>query len=1070
MRLRPRPATTGAGPLAWHFTAPHMPHVRLLALLSLLLLASPASAQTAPADPVPDSGLNAEADRGVGSILTTQAAAPTDAATAESAEILPTIRLTPRDVRVPGGIWRGRLPLTGEWNYQPVVPDSFDGTAASLGDDTTPLPIPGHPMIHGFERLTKETGHAVGWTRTFAVPDAWKDQDVRVRLRFESLDGKNRVYVNGQLVGESERVNLPSEFDITDALDKSDENEVTIAQEWSLGTHWSKRNLGTIARDVYLQALPPTNIARLLVDTDLSDDLESATILAHVRIANDSDEPVAAPALRFTLMGPGEERVPLALDDRDIPLTPIAAGQMLEMTVPLPASGFETWDAEHPNLYHLKAELLIDGDIAMEATQRFGFREVTTNGDGELLVNGSPVKFRGTNYHMSLPGVGYFMSAEQVRLDLERFLDANMNVLRSRPTPMIEYVEMCDELGMYTTIEGMFTLMMYDPGPQGDRGADPSIAPAVREHMAAMLESYRSHPSVLIYGLANECPYYDYFKTAALGMKASGVREPLFFGSDDRLGVGIDFMDVNDDHYPRTGVASFEDTSKIEGVGWHYPENRPNMFTEWCHIPANNIKEYLFDPAIDDYWGWYAQVHADWTYAPENKHILGGFLFLGAPERKLGSTFPWRGFFDDYRRPFDMAWHVKKSHSPVRIADPNGDLLGDAIRLEVENRYDFRNLSEMTIEWRQRGASGRLEADVAPHASATLEVPFDSSAREPVMLTFTDPTGRVVDIYEVGRSHLNASKHISLYWPPEGAFEVDDADDLITIVLGSKTFSFTDGLLSSATIGDREVLAGEPELVVRPTQFLNFQGNQKLTLVNQAIGWAADEVRVERGDSSVSVIANGKYTHANGRFVTRIDSTGEVIVSYDFEWTGDLSFNCFAWGYALQVAAPLNTLAWERDAQWSHYPPDHIGRRAGEARASGDPQYDAAKSAYTGEGPKSWPWSQDTVDGVTHDFRSTKLNYLSGGLFDAQRNGVSLIGDGTSHLHAIPAAGDVDGQTFEAEFHPDRVEGRWFLQQLEFYQGSSEPHLTKSIKFDSLLVERGTRFNGVVTFRLAGNQ
>ena len=943
------------------------------------------------------------------------------------------------------------------------MPDTFDGTAATLGEGMTTLSVPTHPMIHGFDKLTKETGHPVGWSRTFGVPDAWKDKDLSVRLRFESLDGLNAVYVNGQQVGASERVNLPSEFDITDALDKSGENEIVITQQWSLATHWSKRNLGTIARDVYLQALPPTNIARLHVDTDLSEDLQSAVIEAHVRIANDSDAPVASPAVRFTLLGPGEERVPVELDARDIPLPPIAAGQMLETTIPMPATGFETWDAEHPNLYHLKAELLVDGELQMEATQRFGFREVQTTRDGELLVNGRPVKFRGTNYHMSFPGVGYFMSPEQARIDLERFLDANMNVLRVRPTPMIEYVEMCDELGMYTTMEGMFTLMMYDKGPTGDHGADPSIAPGVREHMAAMLESYRSHPSILIYGLGNECPYYDYFKVAALGMQNSGLAEPLFFGSDDRLGVGIDFMDVNDDHYPREGVASFDDFSKIEGVGWHYPKNRPNMFTEWCHIPANNIKEYLFDPAIDDYWGYYAQAHADWTYAPENTHILGGFLFLGAPERKLGSTFPWRGFFDDYRRPYDMAWHVKKSHSPVRIGDPGGALDGEAVRVEVENRYDFRDLDEMTIKWSQSGESGTLDAEVAPHATGRLRVPFDPAAGEPTMLTFTDPSGRLVDAYEIGRPHLETPE------PP--TFEaremaVEEGDDRVTVVVGDQTFVFTNGLITSAKIGEQEVLAGEPELVVRPTQFKNFRGNQKLTLVNQAIGWTADNVTVEQGDDGVTVVANGTYTHATGRFVTRIDDTGEVTVSYDFNWTGDLSFNCFAWGYALQVAAPLDTLVWERNAQWSHYPPEHIGRRAGVAPAAGDPQYQPAKAAYSGEGPKSWPWSQETVDGVTHDFRSSKLDYLAGGLVAESGAGVLLSGDGTSHLHAIPAAGDVGGETFELEFHPDREAGRWFLQSLEFYQGSSEPHLTKSIKFDSLMVGPGTRFGGVVTYRL----
>ncbi len=1032
----------------------------------------------APATPVPDSGLNAESDRGVGVAGRPAAVDDLVGQAGETADILPVVRLTPRDVRVPGGIWRGKHSLTGEWTYQPKVPDSFDGSAASLGDGTTKLQIPGHPMMHGFDKLTKETGHAVGWTRTFAVPDAWKNDETVVRVRFESLDGLNTVYVNGQEVGRSERVNLPSEFDITSALDKNGDNEITISQEWSLATHWSKRNLGTIARDVYLQALPPVNIARLHVDTDLSDDLTSAIVKAHLRIANDADEPVADPHVRLTLMGPGEERVPVALDSRDIPLPAIAARQMLETTIPFPASGFETWDAENPNLYHLKAELILDAEPVMEATQRFGFRKITTDGRGRLLVNGSPIKLRGTNYHMSWPGVGYFGTPTQARLDLERWLDANMNVLRVRPTPMIEYVEMCDELGMYTTIEAMFTLMMYDKGPLGDRGADPSIAPGVREHMAAMIESYRSHPSVLMWGLGNECPYYDYFKTAALGMKNTGIAEPLFFGSDDRLGVGIDFMDVNDDHYPRLGDANFSDLSKIEGVGWDYPKNRPNMFTEWCHIPANNIKEILFDPGIDDYWGWYAQLHADWMVAPENEHIAGGFLFLGAPERKLGSTFPWRGFFDAYRRPYDMAWHVKKSHSPVRIAKPDGILDGDVVTVAVDNRFDFRNFSDMTIRWQQGDRSGTIKADVEPHATGTLDVPFHVEHDEPTQLSFIDPSGRVIDIYEIGQTHLKRDEAPSV---ASETLTVEEADDRITVTVGEQTFVLTNGLITSATIDGREVLAGQPELVIRPTQFVNFRGNQKLSLVNQAIDWQADDVNVQEERDRVVITAAGKYTHAEGRFVTTIDDTGAVSVSYDFGWTSDLSFNCFSWGYALQVAEPVDTLVWERDAQWSAYPSDHIGRRAGTAPARGDPAYASARAAAASPVDGSlmadmdralpWPWSQDIVFGsfVTNDFRSTKMHYRTGGLVDKDGVGVRLIGDGTSHVHAVPVNDTINGETFETEFHPDspqRQTGRWFLQDLMFYQGSSEPHLTKSIKFDALQVDRGTRFNGTVSYRL----
>ena len=242
---------------------------------------------------------------------------------------------------------------------------------------------------------------------------------------------------------------------------------------------------------------------------------------------------------------------------------------------------------------------------------------------------------------------------------------------------------------------------------------------------------------------------------------------------------------------------------------------------------------------------------------------------------------------------------------------------------------------------------------------------------------------------------------------------------------------------------------------------------------------------VEQRDNSVVVTADGRYTHADGRYVTTIDDRGRVSVSYDFGWTGEPRFDCFSWGYALQVAEPVDTLVWERDAQWSVYPDDHIGRRdpAGHRRTA-SLHYSAAREAL---GPpadesirgdmdrvKPWPWSQDLVRGnVTNDFRSTKQRFTVGGLVtgDGDGVGVRLSGDGTSHLQAVPVGDELGGETFELEFHPDspdRKVGRWMLQQLEFYQGSSEPHLLKSIQFDELRVEPGVRFNGTVSFRLTG--
>ena len=62
--------------------------------------------------------------------------------------------------------------------------------------------------------------------RKFAVP-----QDLRgsqLRLRFEGVDSAFHVWVNGKEVGYHQGSRNPSEFDITDVVDKDGENTLAV--------------------------------------------------------------------------------------------------------------------------------------------------------------------------------------------------------------------------------------------------------------------------------------------------------------------------------------------------------------------------------------------------------------------------------------------------------------------------------------------------------------------------------------------------------------------------------------------------------------------------------------------------------------------------------------------------------------------------------------------------------------------------------------------------------------------------------------------------------------------------
>ena len=72
----------------------------------------------------------------------------------------------------------------------------------------------------------------------------------------------------------------------------------------------------------------------------------------------------------------------------------------------------------------------------------------------ELLINGISVKLKGINHHDTDASKGYYMTEEDMRLDLLKMKELNINCVRtSHYPPPPEFLNMCDELGFYVIDE-----------------------------------------------------------------------------------------------------------------------------------------------------------------------------------------------------------------------------------------------------------------------------------------------------------------------------------------------------------------------------------------------------------------------------------------------------------------------------------------------------------------------------------------------------------------------------------------------------------------------------------------
>jgi beta-galactosidase/beta-glucuronidase len=129
------------------------------------------------------------------------------------------------------------------------------------------------------------------------------------------------------------------------------------------------------------------------------------------------------------------------------------------------------------------------------AETRLGLRDVKVVGN-QILVNGRPIKARGTTRHDTHPLVGRSLwslapAGGQWARDIAMFRDANVNYIRtSHYPPAEELMEAADELGMFIELEMPFCWASGNVG-----GA--ALNYTVQAQREAMVFN-RNHPSVIL--------------------------------------------------------------------------------------------------------------------------------------------------------------------------------------------------------------------------------------------------------------------------------------------------------------------------------------------------------------------------------------------------------------------------------------------------------------------------------------------------------------------------------------------------------------------------------------------
>jgi autotransporter-associated beta strand protein len=911
-----------------------------------------------------------------------------------TAEMIPSVRLTPRPATV-AAVKATKVDLNGTWKFNPAPPAEF--WKAPIGVDWKEIQVPGEWVMQGF---TVQPNTAAGYSREFTLPPDWNGQ--RVKLRCDAVYSDATVWINGQKAGSHLGGFTPFELDVTKLLKSGAGNIITLAVKnesladtLACGSKYAAHPLGGIPRKIYLFAVPELNLADLYVRTEFDREFANATLVAQVTLANDSANDSAPAKFELNLLDSSAK--PLIAD-----VPAIKAGQTFTTELRMPVASPRKWDAEHPNLYTVKASLYAaNGTVAETVNKRIGFRQVEVRGN-RLFVNNAPVKLRGICRHETHPLLGRATTPESCQQDVELIRAMNANLIRTAHyPPQEELIEACNEMGMFVELEAPY--VWVPPTQARDVLKLPYF---LRTQVETTLRD-RSEPSVILWSLGNESFWGRNFGGAlAVARKLDNSRPYLFDGSGPYLwaGSGINaqssqpqpLVDIDVPHYP--GIA---------GISPQFDANlRPLLIGEFAHLNCYNRRQFMTDPGLRDFWG--EGIAVMWERMLASPSCIGGnvwaaiddFFFL--PSGDAVGYGNW-GPLDGWRRSKPEYWHLKKIYSPVRITANTLSLppAGKPAVIPVENRHFFSDLRELRFEWTCAGQSGTLaNVAVAPGSKGELLVPLTGGDPGGKMLELKafSPMGFMVDVW---RFTVGTAKPTL---PPAKSNPVTliKSSETLAVQCGDALWAFDSktGLIQQVTAGGKPVDVGGPTLMLLPIARWELDNPAGIQLAKTEYppiktacsGWQASKVESRETAEGVEIEIAGEYAEAKGRFLLQFTCDGRLTVDYDFKLKAPI--NPMQLGVVFDLPRSCDTLSWMRKAQWSHYPDDHIGRPEGTAKAStGKPKVNIL-------GPHKqpdWSWSLDETEMGSNDFCSMKRNVLEASLRSSGGGGLRVIGGGTQH-------------------------------------------------------------------------
>jgi len=164
------------------------------------------------------------------------------------------------------------------------------------------------------------------------------------------------------------------------------------------------------------------------------------------------------------------------------------------------------WTAEDPKLHDLLITVTVDGQAPTHYAHKIGFKRQEVK-DGQFLINGRAVLFKGINRHDHNPVTGHYVTEDNMLQDIFVMKKLNMNSVRCSHYPNDpRFLELCNEYGLYVIDEANIEAhgTGWGAGAKQSLARFPSWKEAHLDRVRNMLERDKNHPSIVMWSIGNE--------------------------------------------------------------------------------------------------------------------------------------------------------------------------------------------------------------------------------------------------------------------------------------------------------------------------------------------------------------------------------------------------------------------------------------------------------------------------------------------------------------------------------------------------------------------------------------